>query len=73
MSRAGISGICVPNVLPGDEIVCLYGFYLPFILRPRYGHYMIIGGGRLTGLADWVALTECQNNGRLREATFRIR
>jgi hypothetical protein len=73
ISRAGISGICVPNVQPRDEIVCFYGFSMPFILRSSHGHYRIIGAARLRGLTDWVALTECQKNGLLPEATFRIR
>jgi hypothetical protein len=73
ISRAGITGLCVPNVRSGDGIVCLYGINMPFILRPQQGHYRIIGGIRLLGLTDWVALTECQKNGHLHEATFRIR
>jgi hypothetical protein len=73
ISRAGLSGICVPNAQVGDEIVCLYGFHMPFILRPMDGHYRIVGGAYLPGLMDWSTLTECREKGRLREATFRIR
>jgi hypothetical protein len=72
ISRAGIPGLCVPNVWPGDGIVCFYGLNMPFILRPQRGHYRFIGGIRLLGLADWVVLTECQKNGHLHEATFHI-
>jgi hypothetical protein len=72
-SRAGLNGICVANTQPGDEIVCLYGFYMLFILRPMHGHYRIVGGVHLPGLMDWSILTECLEKGSLHEATFRIR
>jgi hypothetical protein len=72
ISRAGITGLSVPNVRPGDQIVCLYGLNMPFILRPKHCHYKLIGGVRLPGLTDWAVLTECQKDGRLHEATFRI-
>jgi hypothetical protein len=72
ISRAGISGLSVPDVRPGDQIVCLYGLNMPFILRPKHCHYKLIGGVRLPGLTDWAVLTECQKDGRLHEATFRI-
>jgi hypothetical protein len=72
ISRAGITGLSVPDVRPGDQIVCLYGFNMTFILRPKHCHYSLIGGVRLPGLSDWAVLTECQKDGRLHEATFRI-
>lgn len=34
MTRGGISGVCVRNGQSGDELVCLYGFPMPFLLRP---------------------------------------
>jgi hypothetical protein len=73
ISHAGLSGICVPNARPGDEIVCLYGFHMPFILRPMDGQYRIVGGVHIPGLMDWIALNDSLGNGRLREATFRLR
>jgi hypothetical protein len=72
ISRAGITGLSVPDVRPGDQIVCLYGFNMSFILRPKHCHYRLVGGVRLPGLTDWAVLTECQKDGRLHPATFRI-
>jgi hypothetical protein len=72
-SRAGLSGICVPHAQPGDEIVCLYGFHILFILRPMHGHYRIIGAVHVPGLMDWSVLSRFLEEGKLHEATFRIR
>lgn len=38
LSCAGVAGRCVLGILPGDEIVCLFGLSMPLILRPRNGH-----------------------------------
>jgi hypothetical protein len=72
-SRPGIRGLCVPGVRPGDEIICLYGTNMPFVLKPGHGHYRIVGGVNLPGLSDWTALNEGLGEGSLTEATFRIR
>ncbi|KAH9875470.1 hypothetical protein J1614_004962 [Plenodomus biglobosus] len=72
-TSAGIAGICVPDARPGDHVVCLFGFHMPFLLRPFHGHFRIVGGVHLKGLMEWGALSECMERGELCEATYRIR
>jgi hypothetical protein len=72
ISRAGLSGLSVTNAQPGDEIVCLNGFHMPFVLRPRMDHYRMVGWAYLPGLMDWSVLTECLDKGSLYETNFEI-
>lgn len=71
-TRAGIAGICFANAQPGDEIACLYGCPMLFILRPRNSRYRLIGGVHVPGLMDWKVLMHCVENGDLGETTFLI-
>lgn len=73
ISQAGIWGIGVPSARPGDHIVCLNGFPMLLILRPRCGHYRIMGGVYLQGLSDWKIIDDHVKSGDLAEATFRVR
>jgi len=73
ISQASLVGICVPDARPGDHIVCLYGFHMPFVLRPCNGHFRIIGGTFMHGLKDWEVMYGCLERGDMTEATYRIR
>jgi hypothetical protein len=72
ISRAGLSGMAMPNAQPGDEIVCLDGFHTPFILRPTKDHYRMVGWAYLPGLMDWSVVTKCVEEGSLDERNFKI-
>jgi hypothetical protein len=72
ISRAGLSGLSVANAQPGDEIVCLNGFHMPFVLRPTKDHYRMVGWAYLPGLMDWSVVKECLEKGSLYETNFEI-
>jgi Heterokaryon incompatibility protein (HET) len=73
--RESLLGICVPGAVAGDVLACLSGMSMPWVLRPTKDkdYYTVVGGAFVHGLTDCAVLEKRYEEGRLTEATFRIR
>lgn len=68
----GLIGIGKENLCAGDVVVVLYGSQVPFILRPRDDHYLLVGTCYVHGMMDGEAIAMCEA-GELLEQDFELR
>jgi hypothetical protein len=69
----GYLGIATPQAQEGDCLVYLFGFFAPFLLRPRDGHYAMVGAVRLAGLEEAGLIEGHCAEKKVEEGVFRIR
>jgi hypothetical protein len=70
-TRKGYMGLG-PNCLRVGDIVCvLFGATVPFILRPKYNYYQLVGEAYVHGIMEGEAMQQCEA-GELEKRIFEI-
>ena len=72
-TKRGYLGLGPELLQPGDVVSVLYGGKVPYILRPKDGHYLLVGDAYVHGIMDGEAVQQCRDgDSSIEEKVFEI-